>query len=326
MAYFRPVSATCQLLALRLSGPPVGPNIRPCILEHVDTLQILAYIKAIWPEAERQRWYSTFSSLASTSVHPATPPAASKSVPGPKTPHTRRGDTCNASAKKPPSIGSSSAPVPSRRGGSAPQPPPQEAEQPQEQNTDIPTIPSAELVDDKLLRVVSSGKETRSCFMFPCLHDAVRAAVSEDIPRLWFNASPDPDEDDDLEDTHNTSIMGEFQCGNKKCPRGRWHSKKIAIWIRGYPSSGFDVGYNAVVFNQRCRSCNEIAKMSLEKDTYVDRVAFRLRKWAGVEVSRPVFVRNPKIRHDSKHCEGCRPGHCELAERDWGYASDFTSS
>lgn len=305
------------MLALRLSGPPVGPNVGPSMLGHVDTSQTFVHVNAVWPEVERQRWYSRFSSAGSTSVNPAAPPAASTSTPGRKKPHPQSRDTQKASANKIPAAGSSSALGPSRRGATGPQPPPREAEQPQKQNTDKPVIASVEPVNNKLVRVVSHGKETRSCFMFPSLHDDIRAAISEeDIPKIWFNAKPDSDEDNDLQDKYDTKIMGEFKCCNKTCPRGGWHSKKVAIWIRGYPSSGFNGGYNVVVFNQRCKNCNEIAKMTLDKDTYVDRVAYRLRKWAGVKVVPPVFVKKSRIRHDFQHCEGCRLGHCEWAEQD----------
>jgi hypothetical protein len=54
----------------------------------------------------------------------------------------------------------------------------------------------------------------------------------------------------------------------------------VIIQIRGYSGNG----YNAVVFNQRCRSCDWLGALTLDEKSYIDRVAYRLKKWAGVAV------------------------------------------
>ncbi|KAK3358725.1 hypothetical protein B0T25DRAFT_563800 [Lasiosphaeria hispida] len=69
-----------------------------------------------------------------------------------------------------------------------------------------------------------------------------RKALSCQLLALRLSGPPvgpkfnDNDNDDDDED--DTSIMGKFRCGNKKCLSRGWGSKKVAIWIRRYPSGG----------------------------------------------------------------------------------------
>jgi hypothetical protein len=68
--------------------------------------------------------------------------------------------------------------------------------------------------------------------------------------------------------------MGKFRCNNNGCSNRGWGSKKVTILIRGYPENG----YNAVVFNQRCMSCNGLGTLTLDENSYVKRVAYRLKK------------------------------------------------
>lgn len=72
--------------------------------------------------------------------------------------------------------------------------------------------------------------------------------------------------------------MGRFTCNNDGCFKKGWASRKVAIFIRGYPEKG----YSAVVFNQRCESCNRLGTLTLDKNSYLERVAYRLKKWVGV--------------------------------------------
>ena len=173
---------------------------------------------------------------------------------------------------------------------------------------------STEVVGEDFIRVLSIGKGTRSFFMFPALHEDVRLAVSDGIPSVWFNTN---EEDNDWDTDYDTHIMGKFRCSNKKCLSHGWSSKKIAIWIRGYANGG----YNAVVFNQRCNSCDELGRMTINKETYVDRISYRLRKWAGLPVERREFTGERGLPHDCEHCEGCRLGHCEGQEEDYSEGS-----
>lgn len=55
--------------------------------------------------------------------------------------------------------------------------------------------------------------------------------------------------------------------------------------------------------------------MVIDEDLNVERVAYRLRKWVGVEVVPPTFGGGSKLLpHDSEHCERCRLGHYEWAD------------
>ncbi|KAK0624134.1 zinc-binding domain-containing protein [Immersiella caudata] len=149
--------------------------------------------------------------------------------------------------------------------------------------------------------------ETRDRFMFPQLDEAVQLAVDDAIPSLWFNH--ENDEDDEGDKDHPTSLMGDFVCTNRSCPKPGWSSKKVSVWIRlwNHPRPG---GYNAVVYNQRCSSCNCLGTLALDEQSYVDRVSYRLRKWAGAVVTAPLcsgFSRGP---HVEELCEGCKHGHC----------------
>lgn len=91
--------------------------------------------------------------------------------------------------------------------------------------------------------------ETRTSFMYPSLHKDVVNAVSHSMTSPWFcqrNSGRDANNE------YKTHVMGKFRCmQNTGCTRG-WSSKKVAILIKGYAENG----YNAVVFNQRCKTCN----------------------------------------------------------------------
>jgi hypothetical protein len=83
----------------------------------------------------------------------------------------------------------------------------------------------------------------------------------------------------------------------------------VAISIRGYPGSG----YNALIFLQRCESCNRLGKLTLDNSSYVERVVYRLKKWAGVAVAQPYYGGADRKRpHRSELCEGCKAGHCDF--------------
>jgi hypothetical protein len=108
--------------------------------------------------------------------------------------------------------------------------------------------------------------------------------------------------------------MGKFKCNNNACSKNGWSSKKIAILIRGYPGHG----YNAVVFNQRCKSCSQLGTITLDERSYIDRIAYRLRKWAGFRVERQQHERKTSPPHRSDLCEGCKRGICEQ-KNGWDY-------
>lgn len=120
---------------------------------------------------------------------------------------------------------------------------------------------------------------TKTSFMFPLLHERILRALSDEVESAWFNKQ---DSNRNSTNSYETHVMGRFTCTNDRCSNSGWASKKVAIVIRGYPRNG----YNAVVFNQRCKSCHQLGNLSLDEQSYVDRLVYRLKKWAGVEVPR----------------------------------------
>jgi hypothetical protein len=151
-------------------------------------------------------------------------------------------------------------------------------------------------------------QETRKFFTFPALHPNVADAVSPEIPSTWFNSDVD---DDTFDDDYNTYVMGKFTCTNKKCKKRFWGSKKVYIEIRGYANNG----YGAVVYNQRCKDCDELGTFELDIPSYVERVAYRLKKWAGVDVEAPSFGGIQGPSHEQDFCEGCKLGKCQQGYR-----------
>lgn len=155
-------------------------------------------------------------------------------------------------------------------------------------------------------RIPKLQKETRTSFMFPELHQRIAEAVAPAITSTWFNLNTEahPKKKSD------TNIIGAFTCVNKRCGKNEWSSGLVAIWIRGYPRNG----YNAIVYNQSCRSCGWLGSLKLDEESYIERVAYRLNSWAGVRMEQATF--SSKIlrgEHESGHCEGCKAGHCGRA-------------
>ncbi|KFH42532.1 hypothetical protein ACRE_067530 [Hapsidospora chrysogenum ATCC 11550] len=146
--------------------------------------------------------------------------------------------------------------------------------------------------------------ETRFSFMFPSLHDEIVDAVTEDMGEPWFNH----DEDDvHADNEYATHVMGRFTCDNPTCSKGSWGSKKVAILIQRYRNNG----YNAIVFNQRCGSCNALGTFEIDEKSYIERVAYRLKKWAGVRMERQPYSTKKGLPHRRELCEGCRLGYCQ---------------
>lgn len=146
--------------------------------------------------------------------------------------------------------------------------------------------------------------ETKTSFMFPSLHHDVLNAVSDQIASTWFHEN---DSDRDSNNNYETHVMGKFKCNDNACSTRGWSSKKVAILIRGFPRNG----YNAVVFNQRCKSCNQLGILILDEESYVGRVAYRLKKWAGVPTERQYYAQNKGLPHMEDLCEGCKRGVCQ---------------
>ena len=145
--------------------------------------------------------------------------------------------------------------------------------------------------------------ETKTSFMFPSLHNDVAKAVSHSLPSIRFCRN---NSDGTADNIYNTHVMGRFGCRNETCPTNGWSSKKVAIMIRGYAEDG----YNAVVFNQRCKGCNGLGTLVLDEQSYVDRVAYRIQKWAGIPLERQHHAPKGGTPHETEFCEGCKRGVC----------------
>jgi hypothetical protein len=75
------------------------------------------------------------------------------------------------------------------------------------------------------------------------------------------------------------------------------------IW--GYRNNGYD----AVVFNQRCLFCKALGIFILDKQSYVERIVYRLKRWAGVEMEQPFHARKEGSPHQVDLCEDCKQGY-----------------
>ncbi|KAK0729443.1 zinc-binding domain-containing protein [Lasiosphaeris hirsuta] len=144
--------------------------------------------------------------------------------------------------------------------------------------------------------------------IFPHLHRKILRTLGNSInPKPSFLKGKQRSIDD-----YPTFIMGIFTCENGKCSQRGWESKKICTVIRKYPNNG----YNAQVFNQACVSCGELGRMHINVDSYIERVAYRLKKWAGIAVDRPPRAGSlDRSPHKSGLCEGCKRKICQAG--DW---------
>jgi hypothetical protein len=85
---------------------------------------------------------------------------------------------------------------------------------------------------------------------------------------------------------------------------------RIAITIRMYPGEQ----YNTRVYYQHCKVRNSLSKPTLD-DSYVERVAYRLKKWYRVKMDLPQFSGQSKGLYEEKFCEGYKAGHCHEAPK-----------
>ena len=147
---------------------------------------------------------------------------------------------------------------------------------------------------------------TESWSMYPELHCDVHRLLRDDHLDFTFFSM---DHDDDLTEEYDPNIMGRFACQNDQCPNRGWSSKMVAITIRSYDGQR----YNARVYHQRCKKCSVLSKPRLN-DSYAERVAYRLKKWSGIQMDLPTYsLRGSERPHQSELCEGCKLGHCRLA-------------
>lgn len=148
----------------------------------------------------------------------------------------------------------------------------------------------------------------KSWSMYPALHDSVcRLLEVDDISFAFFAI----DEDNGSIKEYDTNIMGRFKCLNEACPRTGWASKVIAITIRMYSEQQ----YNTRVYHQRCKGCGSLSQ-PFPDDSYAERIAYRLKKWSGIEMDQPTYTGGDSMRpHEIDLCEGCKHGHCRFSTR-----------
>jgi hypothetical protein len=143
--------------------------------------------------------------------------------------------------------------------------------------------------------------------MYSTHHDAVSDLLEEDGLFFQFHE----DDDSDFEKEYDTNIMGRFVCHNRACSKPGWSSRVVAISIRMYTGEE----YNARVYHQRCKACNKLSKPKLN-ESYAERVAYRLKKWCGVQLEKPPHSGVSKGPHERHLCEGCKHGHCKAGDDD----------
>lgn len=156
------------------------------------------------------------------------------------------------------------------------------------------------------------GIETRELFMYEDLHPQVVREISNriDVPPTFCQSEPEGHQRRRGHRQYPSHVMGTFKCTTPDCTTSGWSSKKVAILIRSYPGNQ----YNAEVYNQRCEKCNELGTFTLNVRSYVERVSYRLLRWNGVELERPVFNRRQGLPHRRDLCEGCRRNICPLGD------------
>lgn len=112
-------------------------------------------------------------------------------------------------------------------------------------------------------------------------------------------------------DSYSTNIISKFTCINPSCSKQSWGSGRVAILMRQFDLDTDTVGYNATVYNQRCKGCRKLGVMAVDEGVYVERVAYRLKKWAGVAVDQPPYHGEKGTPpHEWELCEGCKRGVC----------------
>ncbi len=156
----------------------------------------------------------------------------------------------------------------------------------------------------KKSKPTNKPKPTKKWSMYPSLHNDVLDLLREHD--LFFQFY-DEDDGKNCVNSYDTNIMGRFTCRNRSCPARVWTSKQVAITIREYS----DERYNARVYYQSCKSCETPVEPELDH-SYVQRVAYRIKKWCGVQMDVPPFSGQSEGPHRSDLCEGCKQGHCGM--------------
>jgi hypothetical protein len=151
------------------------------------------------------------------------------------------------------------------------------------------------------------SKSDKKWSIYSSLHDGVSRLLEENGLNFDFHAV----DDTNCTKEYDTNVMGRFICRTRTCSSNGWSSKKIAITIRLYSGEK----YNARVYHQRCRGCKSLSRPLLD-ESYAERVAYRIKKWCGIQMDVPHYSGESNGPHNSDLCEGCRAGHCSAAELD----------
>ncbi|RAH64236.1 3CxxC-type zinc finger protein [Aspergillus aculeatinus CBS 121060] len=152
--------------------------------------------------------------------------------------------------------------------------------------------------------------------MYRALHEQVQSLLA-DAGLGHFTFHPH-DTDVGKARDYDTTIMGRFVCHNPTCQSGGWSSKAIAIRIRMWR----DGKYNARVYHQRCRGCNALIRPVVNASSYAERIAYRLKKWNGIQMTPPAYGRAAKAPHEKELGEGSKVDHCVEGKRSRGGDGD----
>lgn len=131
------------------------------------------------------------------------------------------------------------------------------------------------------------------------LHEAVAAEAPF---QLVYDASLSKNRHRSVRD-----MAGTFTCTHCKKPHA-WDSSVIAtqVWFDEHRDR-----YCTLLNCQKCKRCNQYAKLEINEEKYVDRLLNAITLWKGLRERRM----NPDVPkktgpHDSTRCRGCEKGIC----------------
>ncbi|TLD09495.1 hypothetical protein PspLS_11890 [Pyricularia sp. CBS 133598] len=159
-----------------------------------------------------------------------------------------------------------------------------------------------------MTRTKNAQKMAPSSRIYPKLHQDILQAMPENVTIVWEDSL---DERARPRNQWVTNVMGRFTCRNRQCASGGWFSRTVGIWIRQFRGGR----YNAIVYSQECELCGWLGWLTLDRGSYIERVAYWLKKWAGVPVEPPPHREKRGPPHKQELCEGCRRGFCFTKSR-----------
>ncbi|KAK8036735.1 hypothetical protein PG994_015232 [Apiospora phragmitis] len=166
----------------------------------------------------------------------------------------------------------------------------------------------------RVSQVLIDNTNTSTSFTFPQLHQAVLDESLELVPPPRFSKKLEM-----AQRQYKTHVTARFTCDH--CAAGSvWSSGMVGIEIRGSHDNQY---YSAIVYNQRCKRCKGLGSMELDEGTYIERVSYRLKKWAGVKVEAPDYSNKATPPHLSDLCEACKLGRCKIGLKTRGESAIF---